>query len=132
MTGFLDAPPAIEAPVVITDDRGGVLAQYAQQAINYFAQEREVRIQGVCNSACTLAISLPTACVYPQARLGFHLPRYEWQNRTEALSPASVEARFMWQVYPVSIQMRLGGLTVDIRYLTGREVIEAGVRECEK
>lgn len=131
MTGFLDPPPP-PAPVVITEDHGGHVRDYGAQAIVYLGERREIRIKGLCNSACTMALGLPTVCVYRAARLGFHLPRIEYGAPfpSTTIVPDSPEARALWMIYPGGLQSKLGALTANMRYLSGSEAIAAGIRAC--
>lgn len=131
MTGFLDAPPP-PAVVVITKDYGGLVDEYATQELVYFRQRREVRIKGECHSACTMALALPTVCIYPSARLGFHLPRYDYGKDIpeQPLKLDSPEGRLIWALYPQGIRAKLGGLSAGMRYMSGSEAIAAGIRAC--
>lgn len=67
------APPA--APLVIHDNRGGNVLQTMAQRAELIASGRPVRISGICDSACTMFITMPNACLAPDARVGFHAPR---------------------------------------------------------
>lgn len=62
-------------PIVIHDNRGGNVLQMIQRRNELEASGRPVRISGVCNSACTMLITLPNACLAPDASVGFHAPR---------------------------------------------------------
>lgn len=68
-------PGGREDPVVIKDDRGGnVLAMLARRE-ELVASGRPVEVRGYCRSACTMLITMPNACLAPDARVGFHAPR---------------------------------------------------------
>ena len=71
----LTAPTSPNAEMRVLRDRGG----YYHERLEHIARLEEagtpVAIQGLCQSACTLFLALPNACVYPQARLGFHGPQ---------------------------------------------------------
>src|SRR5580700_3941691 len=59
----------------ITNDRGGLLVDYAERFAAASDSGERVVIDGLCLSACTLAIGmLPRGkiCVTPNAVLGFH------------------------------------------------------------
>lgn len=61
--------------VDIWNDSGGNVLQMVQRR-NALAQSgKEVRIRGYCRSACTMLITMPNACLGPQAQIGFHAPR---------------------------------------------------------
>jgi len=62
-------------PIVIHNNRGGNVLQMIQRRNELERSGRPVRITGVCNSACTMLITLPNACLDPDARIGFHAPR---------------------------------------------------------
>lgn len=65
-------PPEDNKPVVILDDRGGRVSDYIAMADRYTKEGREVRILGLCWSACSLALSVPNVCVGPMATVMFH------------------------------------------------------------
>ena len=68
--GYLSPPPSPQ-PVVVYKDVGGLVSDYQARTEDYRRENREVRLHE-CRSACTLALSLPNVCVYPDARLKFH------------------------------------------------------------
>ena len=68
------APPAAE-PIVIHNNRGGNVVQMIARRQELEASGRPVRITGLCNSACTMLVTLPNACLDPNASVGFHAPR---------------------------------------------------------
>lgn len=68
------AEPAGE-PIVIHDNRGGNVVQMIARRNELEASGRPIRITGRCNSACTMLITLPNACLDPNASVGFHAPR---------------------------------------------------------
>jgi hypothetical protein len=70
------AAPAVRAETVeISDDHGGFVFLYQQKWEKLAAQKANVRIAGICASACTLLtgyIPRKDICVTPNAVLGFH------------------------------------------------------------
>lgn len=122
---YLDALPPAGHPVEIRDI-GGFVAEYQKQTERLSSQGREVRLL-YCRSACTMALSLPKACVYPHSKLFFHM----------AYNPATKERREkesdqLFAMYPAKVQARLGRLTPDTKMLAGAELISLGVPECGK
>jgi hypothetical protein len=118
------APPPMPAAVIVTKDVGGYVTDYQNQTALYRALQREVRLHE-CRSACTLALSLPNVCVYPDSLLKFHLaydPRDHQPN-------ASVSQQ-MFDSYPATVRARLGTLTRDYKVLRGSELIGLGIRDC--
>lgn len=72
----MPAPAATTAePIVIHDNRGGNVVQMIARRNELEASGRPVRISGICNSACTMLVTLPNACLTPDASVGFHAPR---------------------------------------------------------
>ena len=65
--GYLSPPPSPQ-PVVVYKDVGGMVSEYEAQTEVYRRENREVRLHE-CRSACTLALSLPNVCVYPDAKV---------------------------------------------------------------
>jgi hypothetical protein len=120
---YLDTPPAGPQPVEIRDI-GGYVHLYEQQTSLFRAQGREVRLV-YCRSACTMALALPKACVYPHSKLFFHM----------AFNPKTGERREqesaeLFAKYPKAVQARLGRLEPQNKMLTGTELIGLGVPEC--
>lgn len=114
------------APVIVTKDVGGFVADYQAQTEIYRATGREVRLHE-CRSACTLALSLPNVCVYPTSVLKFH-QAYDPRNR-EANDQVSQQ---LFQSYPAAVRARLGTLTRSYRVLRGSELIALGIRNCSE
>lgn len=123
--GYL-APPPMPAPVIVTKDVGGFVADYQAQTEIYRATGREVRLHE-CRSACTLALSLPNVCVYPTSVLKFH-KAYDPRSR-EANDQVSQQ---LFQSYPAAVRARLGTLTRSYRVLRGSELIALGIRNCNE
>ncbi|VTZ52234.1 conserved hypothetical protein [Methylocella tundrae] len=112
------------APVVVMKDVGGYVNQYQSQTELYRATDREVRLHE-CRSACTLALSLPNVCVYPDSTLKFHL----------AYDPRNHESNYdvsqqLFNSYPPAVREKLGPLTRQYKVLRGSELIALGVRNC--
>jgi hypothetical protein len=122
--GYLSPPPA-PAPVVVYKDVGGLVADYEAATDQYRRENREVRLHE-CRSACTLALSLPNVCVYPDAQVKFH----QAYNAVTREVDQGISAR-LFASYPTAVQARLGYLTREYRVLSGRELIALGMRNCE-
>ena len=121
--GYLSPPPA-PAPVIVYKDVGGLVIDYEAQTEQYRRENREVRLHE-CRSACTLALSLPNVCVYPDAQVKFHQAYNEITRETDL----GVSAK-LFASYPAAVQARLGYLTREYRVLSGRELIALGMRNC--
>jgi hypothetical protein len=80
-----------------------------------------------CRSACTMALSLPNACVFPHSKLYFHMAYNPYTK--ERLQRESDE---LFATYPTKVRARLGRLTPESRMLGGAELISLGVPECGK
>ncbi len=121
--GYLSPPPA-PAPVVVYKDVGGLVSDYEAQTEQYRRENREVRLHE-CRSACTLALSLPNVCVYPDSQIKFH----QAYNAITRETDLGISAK-LFASYPTSIQQRLGYLTREYRVLRGSELIALGMRNC--
>jgi hypothetical protein len=122
---YLDPPP-LPAPVVVTKDVGGYVDEYRARTELYRAQDREVRLHE-CRSACTLALSLPNVCVYPDSLVKFHAA-YDPRNKIINWD----ETQKLFSTYPAPIKARLGTLTREYKVLSGAELISLGVRDCNE
>jgi hypothetical protein len=122
---YLDPPP-LPAAVVVTKDVGGYVDQYRTMTDLYRAQDREVRLHE-CRSACTLALSLPNVCVYPDSLIKFHAA---YDPRNKAINWD--ETQKLFSTYPATVQARLGTLTREYKVLSGAELISLGVRDCNE
>jgi hypothetical protein len=121
--GYLSPPPS-PAPVVVYKDVGGLVSDYEAQTEQYRRENREVRLHE-CRSACTLALSLPNVCVYPDAQVKFH-QAYNAITKEVDLGISSK----LFASYPAPVQARLGYLTREYRVLSGNELIALGMRNC--
>ncbi len=119
-------PPPLPAAVVVTKDVGGYVDQYRERTELYRAQDREVRLHE-CRSACTLALSLPNVCVYPDSVLKFHAA-YDPRNRVINWE----ETQKLFSSYPAPVRARLGTLQREYKILSGAELISLGVRDCNE
>ena len=121
--GYLSPPPS-PAPVIVYKDVGGLVSDYEAQTERYRLENREIRLHE-CRSACTMALSLPNVCVFPDAKVKFH----QAYNAITRETDLGVSAR-LFASYPAAVQGRLGYLTRDYHVLTGTELIALGVRNC--
>ncbi len=121
--GYLSPPPSPQ-PVVVYKDVGGLVSEYEAQTEVYRRENREVRLHE-CRSACTLALSLPNVCVYPDAQVKFH----QAYNANTRETDLAVSAQ-LFDSYPAAVQGRLGYLTRQYKVLSGVELISLGMRNC--
>jgi hypothetical protein len=123
--GYLSPPPSPQ-PVVVYKDVGGLVSDYEARTEDYRRENREVRLHE-CRSACTMALSLPNVCVYPDAKLKFH----QAYNELTREADLGVSAR-LFDSYPAAVRDRLGYLTRQYKVLSGVELIALGVRDCAR
>jgi len=121
--GYLTPPPN-PSPVIVYKDTGGLVSDYEAVTELYRRQNREVRLHE-CRSACTLALSLPNVCVYPDAQVKFH-QAYNAITREVDLGVSQK----LFDSYPAPVRARLGTLTRQYKVLSGRELIALGMRNC--
>jgi hypothetical protein len=109
--------PARAAETIdVSDDHGGIVAEYDATWAANAARGVSVRIVGPCQSACTMLLGhIPRKhiCVTPEAAFGFHLARF--QNSTDML----------WAAYQPDIRAWInqhGGLTHDFIWMRAPDV----------
>lgn len=126
---FLLLPEAVDAKTVVYD-LGGSIAD----RLNEMQHLDKVEILGICASACTLYLGLPKTCVSEDAQLGFHSPstklktpllRPDWENATQLMAKHYPKALAKWF-------LETARFSTDVIYLSGKDVIELGVKPCEQ
>jgi len=126
---------AFASPLVITNDRGGVVAERVEQVRAMRQAGAVVRIKGRCYSTCTMLLGLPSACVYPSARMGFHGPQSQFYG--VALPPAEFErwSRVMAGHYPPKLRawfmQTARHITMSVVVMSGADAIRLGAKPCE-
>jgi hypothetical protein len=110
------APLARAETVDVGGDHGGLVVLYQQKWEKLAAQKVNVRIVGLCASACTLLTGYfprKDICVTPDAALGFHAGTFAFV--TDALL----------RIYPADIRKWIdahGGLTFNLIWLQRPEI----------
>ena len=117
-------PPPLPTPVIVTKDVGGLVSDYRDRTEQFRTENREVRLHE-CRSACTLALSLPNVCVFPDSTLKFHQAYNDITKETDL--GISDE---LWRSYPQAVRARLGTLTRQYKVIRGAELISLGIRDC--
>lgn len=124
-------PPDNIKPIIIFDDRGGRVSDYLKAAQKYTKEGREVRIIGLCWSACSIALSVPNVCVGSMATVMFH-DAYDLKSRKD--DPAATKE--LLNRLPEKMQKAVDGMvqkefsaeaTLDARKLTA-----LGIKKCVK
>jgi hypothetical protein len=114
------------AVVRITSDNGGQIGPYLEQLMAIRESGQRVIIDGPCLSACTLVLGViprERICVTRRARLGFHAAWHHGENGRPATNRGGTQ--LLMAVYPQHVKNwinRRGGLTRQMKYLTGREL----------
>jgi hypothetical protein len=112
----LIASMACAETIEISNDRGGFLFLYQQKWEKIALQHPNVRITGVCLSACTALLGyVPRSniCVTDSGVLGFHLATMEFATKQ------------LWAEYPDDIQEwinKQGGLTHTVLWLQAPQI----------
>lgn len=121
------------APLVVNNDRGGLLRDRLRQLAGLRQQSRPVQITGnVCLSTCTMFLGLPNTCVSPSTTFGFHGP----SSYGRALDPATFDtaSRIIADHYPPTLrQWYMNTARYNIRGMhrvSGQNLINMGVRSC--
>jgi hypothetical protein len=124
-------PPDDVKPINILDDRGGRVSDYLKAAQNYTDQGREIRIIGLCWSACSLALSVPNVCVGPMATVMFH-DAYDLKSGKN--DPAATKDLF--DRLPVKIQKAVDGMIQKDFHaeatLDAEKLMTLGIKKCVK
>lgn len=117
---------------VIDEDRGGRIGTYIDRYSVWRSSNDEVRVRGLCASACTIllsAIPKKRLCVTAKATFGFHAA---WDLGERGQVVASPEAtQMLYAMYPRSVRRWItanGGLTPHMIFAKGTAL---GYRRCE-
>ncbi|HET6376998.1 MAG TPA: hypothetical protein VFG05_01610 [Methylocella sp.] len=116
-------------PYVIHADPGGMIEYYIEERAELEHQGRQIVIDGMCASACTILAMSPNACATDRAVLGFHRASFD-PDGAEA-SPRGTA--YLEKAYTPGIRSWLrsrGGLTPIMKWLSGRDLFRF-VRRCE-
>ena len=114
------------AVVRITSDTGGQIGPYLETLAAIRDSGQRVIIDGPCLSACTMILGViprERICVTRRARLGFHAAWHHGENGRPATNRGGTQ--LLMAVYPQNVKnwlSRRGGLTREMKYLTGREL----------
>jgi len=117
---------AASAVVRITSDTGGQIGPYLETLAAIRDSGQRVIIDGPCLSACTMILGViprERICVTRRARLGFHAAWHHGENGRPATNRGGTQ--LLMAVYPQNVKnwlSRRGGLTREMKYLTGREL----------
>jgi hypothetical protein len=121
--------PPIANPYVVLKDPGGNLIDRLGQIHVMREEGVEVKIHGVCASACTLYLDMPGVCVSPGALLGFHGAQSDVGGLAETANLVLANS------YRGELRERFKQIYArqqDMAWLTGRQVHElSGVALCE-
>ena len=124
-------PPPPPKPVIILDDRGGRVSDYVKAAHTYTLEGREVRIIGLCWSACSLALSVPGVCVGSMATVMFH-DAYNLQSGKVDISTT----KSILDLLPDKIRKRISGaIQKDFHAeatLDADKLVSLGIKKCAK
>jgi hypothetical protein len=110
------APAARAETIEVSDDHGGLVYLYQQKWEKLAAQKVNIRIAGICASACTLLTGyFPRSdiCVTQNAALGFHAGTFPFVTDT------------LLRIYPQDIRKWIdahGGLTWNLIWLQRPEI----------
>jgi hypothetical protein len=110
------ASAAQSETIEISDDKGGFVTLYQQKWEKLAAQKDNVRINGICASACTLLTGYfprKDICVTPNAVLGFHAGTFPFVTD------------ILLKVYPDDIKKWIdahGGLTWQLIWMQRPEI----------
>ena len=114
------------AELRIVSSPGGEVGSYLRLFAIVRQSGERVIIDGPCLSACTMVLGViprERICVTPRARLGFHAAWHPGENGRP--TPSQGGTQLLMEIYPQHVRRwiaRQGGLTQNMKYLTGREL----------
>lgn len=121
------------APLVIGNDRGGMILDRLRQLRALRESGRAVEIRGrVCFSTCTMLLGLPQTCISPRTTFGFHGPT----RAGKRLPPEDFDyvSRVIAHYYPADLKawyLAEGRhRMMPVHRIKGREIIQMGIRAC--
>lgn len=122
-----------EQPLIVRNDRGGLLRERLREISQLRQQSRPVEIRGaVCYSTCTMFLGLPNTCISPDTTFGFHGPSsYGRTLDPDTFSRASL---IIASHYPAPLKdwyMNRARYKIHSIYrVKGENIIRMGVRAC--
>ena len=124
--------PPLPPVVNVIYDGGGLPMPRAATIKQMTRVGTTVRIEGRCNSACTMYLAVPNVCVAPDAVLGFHSA---WSVHATDRMYIGVINQFVSRHYPDNLKSLFlsdYSKSVEFTYLTGQQVHDLdGVRLCD-
>ena len=131
---LIAAPVARAEVVTIREDRGGPVVTYIDHVAQLSKSGAEVRIEGLCLSACTLYLGAKNICIGEEAKLGFHgpasafggfpLPKPEFERLTKQMARHYPKPLRDWFMSTARYEL------TDYYVVTGAEAIRMGVKRC--
>ncbi len=129
----LSQPLVSMRPLVVRNDRGGLLRERLREIGQLRESGRPVAIKGgVCFSTCTMFLGLPQTCVSPNTTFGFHGP----SSYGRPLDPVTFEraSQAIARYYPPALQrwyLDKGRYKIRSLYrISGDQIVAMGIREC--
>jgi len=126
------APASAGGTLRVSGDWGGEVDQRVARIAQMERDGTRVVVSGVCASACTLYLKLPTTCLTAGARLGFHGPQTD-----QGFMPLDTFTRYqslMAAHYPPRMaRWFVGGPGAGMdgeAWLTAKQAIAMGARAC--
>ena len=121
------------SPLVVRNDRGGLLRERISQLAQLRQESRPVEVRGnICFSTCTMYLGLPNTCVSPNTTFGFHGP----SSYGRALDPTTFNnaSRIIADHYPPALRtwyMNTARYSLNnLHRVSGSNIIAMGVRAC--
>jgi hypothetical protein len=130
MLSLLTSVPALAVGSSLPYARGG-LTEYFDSIVQQYNQSGEpFRIEGRCNSACTMFLAIRNVCVVRSAQLGFHAGH----DRQGNIRPSSTNR--MINTYNAKLRAYVVANhfmeTTAFHTISGRDIIaKFGYRECK-
>lgn len=127
-------PVLAQSVTIVSNDQGGPVESRLREIAQLRSAGTRVEIRGQCDSACTMFLGLPNACVAQSSRLGFHGPQSQYYGIS--LPPEEFEywSRVMADHYPGAIRAwfmaEARQTTMGLITISGSDAIRMGARAC--
>lgn len=116
-------------PITIYRDYGGNINHYINATNKYNKEHREVRVIGDCYSACMMSLAVKLVCIYPSAKIYFHLLRNPITNETDPITTARLLKQINFRVYDILWGKIEANFTQNAS-LSGTQLINLGFKQC--
>jgi hypothetical protein len=130
MLSLLTSAPALAIGSSMPYGKGGWFAQFDPIVQQYNQSGEQFRIEGHCQSACTMFLGIRNVCIVPSARLLFHAGHdRQWNIKASATNHIMKHYNAKLRAYLVANRIME---TISFTTISGSDMItKFGYRECK-